>query len=330
MAIATALLTPRCTVGFIAVLCIATTARAEPVYLANIPDFYQHQLSGWDVTKPFNRPGQLEGYSDPASPSYSNVQPLDDGGPGVQWERNGGWCTITSFTDVFYQLDKKGVQGLFDHGGDYTWLERMNYAIADFAIKYFGLGGNQWQTIDQFIADKVGAGRVSIDLFSWDAARSRVLRNGEATAFSSMYGIYREQLGLGNAAVLDLINPGAPNPDWWWSSSYHMVAAAGYDDATSGVYYADPNNRGGDPALSGWGHPFPVGDPLPVGSTNYSMNVMDETGLLSGPGGLSGARLRNLYVLSIVPEIDPAGMGSVLAMVTGALGLLERRRLKIA
>jgi hypothetical protein len=29
-----------------------------------------------------------------------------------------------------------------------------------------------------------------------------------------------------------------------------------------------------------------------------------------------------------VPEIDPAGMGSVLALVTGALGLIERRRLK--
>ena len=29
-----------------------------------------------------------------------------------------------------------------------------------------------------------------------------------------------------------------------------------------------------------------------------------------------------------VPEIDPAGMGSVLALVTGALGLVERRRLQ--
>ena len=27
-----------------------------------------------------------------------------------------------------------------------------------------------------------------------------------------------------------------------------------------------------------------------------------------------------------VPEIDPVGIGSVLALVTGALGLLERRR----
>lgn len=31
-----------------------------------------------------------------------------------------------------------------------------------------------------------------------------------------------------------------------------------------------------------------------------------------------------------VPEIDPAGLGSVLALVTGALGLLERRRSKAA
>jgi hypothetical protein len=32
---------------------------------------------------------------------------------------------------------------------------------------------------------------------------------------------------------------------------------------------------------------------------------------------------------SAVPEIDPAGMGSILALVTGALGLLERRRVKV-
>jgi hypothetical protein len=43
-------------------------------------------------------------------------------------------------------------------------------------------------------------------------------------------------------------------------------------------------------------------------------------------GGLSIAYLS----ISAVPEIDPAGMGSVIALVTGALGLVERRRLKIA
>jgi hypothetical protein len=30
-----------------------------------------------------------------------------------------------------------------------------------------------------------------------------------------------------------------------------------------------------------------------------------------------------------VPEIEPAGMGWVLPLVTGLLGLLERRRLKV-
>jgi hypothetical protein len=35
-----------------------------------------------------------------------------------------------------------------------------------------------------------------------------------------------------------------------------------------------------------------------------------------------------LTVPNAVPEIDPSGMGSVLALVTGALALIERRRLK--
>jgi len=37
-----------------------------------------------------------------------------------------------------------------------------------------------------------------------------------------------------------------------------------------------------------------------------------------------------LAVPNAVPEIDPAGLGSVLALVLGSLGLLERRRLKAA
>jgi formylglycine-generating enzyme required for sulfatase activity len=44
--------------------------------------------------------------------------------------------------------------------------------------------------------------------------------------------------------------------------------------------------------------------------------------------GTIGFRLASEVNSAPVPEIDPAGMGSVLALVTGALGLLERRRLK--
>jgi formylglycine-generating enzyme required for sulfatase activity len=42
---------------------------------------------------------------------------------------------------------------------------------------------------------------------------------------------------------------------------------------------------------------------------------------------VGGFRLASPVSSSAVPEIDPAGIGSVLALVSGALGLLERRRL---
>ena len=47
-------------------------------------------------------------------------------------------------------------------------------------------------------------------------------------------------------------------------------------------------------------------------------------------GDSTGFRLASPVNSAPVPEIDPAGMGSVLALVTGALGLLERRRLRAA
>jgi hypothetical protein len=50
-----------------------------------------------------------------------------------------------------------------------------------------------------------------------------------------------------------------------------------------------------------------------------------DTSAPSNEGGNIGFRLAGLVSdPSGVPEIDPAGLGSVLALVTGALGLLER------
>ncbi len=56
-------------------------------------------------------------------------------------------------------------------------------------------------------------------------------------------------------------------------------------------------------------------------SANYS-------GSVPASGEYENVGFRLASSSSGVPEIDPAGMGSVLALVTGALGLLERRRLK--
>lgn len=307
----------------LALMSLTVVSRATPVYESDLPDFYQHQLSGSDPSAPFNRPGSFSGYSDPSVPSYSTLQPYNDGGPGIQWERNGGWCHITAFTDVFYQLDKNGASGLFDHGGDYTWLERMNYAISDFAIKAWGFGGVQKESVRQFIDGTIGNNRVTMNSFSWDSSLLRVLCNGEATSFTSMYSLYSYQLAIGNSAVLNLVNPGTANPDWWWSSSYHMVAAAGYDNESSDVYYADPNGNGSDPTLENWGHPYGLNDALPIGASYYNSNTMDETGLLSGTGEFSGALVNYIYVLSVVPEPSTYALFGI-----GAIGMLMvmRRR----
>lgn len=69
---------------------------------------------------------------------------------------------------------------------------------------------------------------------------------------------------------------------------------------------------------------------VPFAFTNVSgfalnyLNVADFTG--------TAMTLSNFQIsdASAVPEIDPAGLGSVLALVGGALGLVERKRLKMA
>lgn len=306
--------------------CQSLAASAAPVFLSDLPDFYQHQLSGADASAPFGRPGRFDGYSNPLEPTYDTLLPLDDGGPGVQWERNGGWCRIVALTDVFYRLDRQGVAGLFDHGGNHSWLEHMNYAISDFAINAWGFTGNPPMSTSAFIEAKVGANRVRIDWLTWDANLGQVLSNGNPTPFTSMYSAYASQLKLGHSAVLNLVDPSTSNPDWWWAKSYHMVAAAGYDDSTSAIFYADPNGRGSDPASMNWGHPYGLDDPLPVGSPYYQSSIMDRGGLLSGDDVFAGALMKDMFVLSIVPEIDSAGMGSVIALLGLGLGLLGRRR----
>lgn len=56
---------------------------------------------------------------------------------------------------------------------------------------------------------------------------------------------------------------------------------------------------------------------LTPGTYTWTLLGSGDTVVMTVPGGA-------------VPEIDPAGMGSVLALVTGALGLLERRRRQTA
>ena len=68
-------------------------------------------------------------------------------------------------------------------------------------------------------------------------------------------------------------------------------------------------------------------------NSSDSFSLSSSSGNATDAGGeisLIGFRLASPVSSSAVPEIDPTGMGSVLALVVGSLGLLERRRLKVA
>ena len=64
-----------------------------------------------------------------------------------------------------------------------------------------------------------------------------------------------------------------------------------------------------------------------IGAASTLSSPISSTSPPSGEFTWYGFRLASPFIAP-VPEIDPAGMGSVLALITGALGLLERRRLK--
>jgi hypothetical protein len=69
---------------------------------------------------------------------------------------------------------------------------------------------------------------------------------------------------------------------------------------------------------------FTTGASVPSG--NVVVYVQNTTTNRMHLGGVTV----NAVTTSAVPEIDPAGIGSVLALVSGALALIERRRLKTA
>lgn len=84
-----------------------------------------------------------------------------------------------------------------------------------------------------------------------------------------------------------------------------------------------------DPAGGGIGwasSAYSVGD---VGNTSqyYTSYTHATSSWMTPNSSVNGPRIMEITATApaAVPEIDPAGMGSVVALVTGALGLIERR-----
>lgn len=292
-----------------------SVARGAPIYIPDLPDFYQHQWSGSSAVAPYNNPGAgtakpfaLPGgaggaYANPATPSYVRAVPVANAGPGVQWENTGGWCWPASFTDILYQLDHHGAAGLFTHTpglGDPaapTWLQRMTYAIEDTEIKMFNPAVPVGSEMDTVINSWVGPNRVHHDVYTWNGAVA--VKNGVATTLNSMFTVYRQQLANGHDVLIRI--DGTPTAPAWWATSYHQIAGSGYDSTNGTVYYADPNNAGSGAAGANWGHPYAAGAVLPVGAAFYDSGRMNADGTFS-TGAYAGAGFEKFDVFYVVPE----------------------------
>lgn len=103
------------------------------------------------------------------------------------------------------------------------------------------------------------------------------------------------------------------------------------DSASGDLFVCDPLGTysgpiGGQPSFY---LPFGYGGGSLSGTLVFLGKSFADLGILPGTytSGISGGHDSVTYDIS-VPEIDPAGMGAVLALVAVAFGLIERRRLK--
>lgn len=125
--------------------------------------------------------------------------------------------------------------------------------------------------------------------------------------------------------------------------SFYRVRAAGYEGSSWAAFVYDAPSNPLQEINGSWTGSVPLTWEQVTVSTTITESspalgkavqfVFDQS------NGSNGSTTSMIYLDNVslqftpsspVPEIDPAGMGGVLALVTGALGLLERRRLKAA
>lgn len=334
-------------------LLVPSAARAVPYFLPNLPDFYQHQLSGPkvnvenDALIDFAPPDAM-----PASaPNYDMT---------VNWWEDGfGWCCVTAFVNSFYYLEKRfNWPGLFTRpGGEKkTWQEQMVYAIEDMAIKYFGLKG-PGLTLAQYakdVAKSAAAGAkgrtLSFSQFTLSGGKVQE-QDADATGmllapkdisgtFSSLFDVYRQELCKGQDVEIKWefpsgVPPGTPVP--WWAPSLHVTTGAGVADCKSAadttLWFADPDKR--NDILDGAYLPFDVREPypddatlaIPVGEIHYDEVSLNASGCITS-GIYTGACITTLYDVSVVPE--PGGALVLLSGLTALVDIGRRRSRALA
>lgn len=153
---------------------------------------------------------------------------------------------------------------------------------------------------------------------------------------------YWQDVGLHPSAGVAAFGPGTRTYAYGWTGlidapSNLVFGTANVpwvaDSASGDLFVCDPlgtysGSIGGQPSFY---LPFGYGGGSLSGTLVFLGKSFADLGILPGTytSGISGGHDSITYDIS-VPEIDPAGTGSVLALVAGALGLIERRRKRIA
>jgi hypothetical protein len=238
------------------ILVFASTSQAAPVVMANIPDFYQHQL-------------------------YTGMS---------AWENAGasGWCRPAAIVDALYPWQVQAAySGLFNNNITKTgiWLGAANTAIAGVAgtlnpgglgeinnyLENAGVGPtaaiagkpsllSMWYRVDPT------SGNVSVALANH---QFELVRKGGA--LTTAFELYSDQMAQGRSTLVTLRATEVGQNGLWWSGSnngalgpgnFHTVAGAGYDLATRSILFADPDsNKGNLAANAGWYRLNPDGTP---------------------------------------------------------------------
>lgn len=124
----------------------------------------------------------------------------------------------------------------------------------------------------------------------------------------------------GSATSLWLTN--SPSP----GSIFGSGTAANATLASGDAIYTNFNAPSLLALPTGYTSLSPIAGTMTFAGTYTSLGITSTSTAFSWLGGGAGRTVSLNVVSPAVPEIDPAGMGAVLALVTGALGLFERRR----
>lgn len=179
-------------------------------------------------------------------------------------------------------------------------------------------------TYNSFVNAQAGGATYGGSTVIWSAIGSTTTVNARDNVggFETLVPVY---LVDGTRAANDLTT----NTDGFWSGSLLSGVSIGVSiDGTAVSSYAWTGSNNDGTAYGGY----------ELGSGGYAYyGDSDATGGFLEYDNMDGTYTAPMFAMSseltvggaAVPEIDPAGIGSVLALVAGALGLAERRRPKL-